>query len=117
MSPKQLADRIHGRPLGLPLSEKEVAMAAKNGLVVVYCDDDTLYLIGSQREQFSIRESRTIYYDELSLEICDDGELFISIEKDTPSAVWDITTNFIPSANYQIIDNGKVFCNAIVIKP
>ena len=117
MTPKQLADRINNRPLGLPLSENEIAMAKKNGLIVVYCDDDTLYLIGAERQQFSIHESRIIYYDELTLEISEDGELFISIMKDTPDAAWDITTNFIPSANYRIIDNGRVFCNAIVIKP
>lgn len=116
MTPNQLAQRIEGRPLGLPLSEKEIQLAAKNGMIVVYCDDDTLYMMGSERVQASIDSSRTIYYDELTYEIDEDGELFICIEKDTPDAVWDITTNFMPAARFRIIDNGKVFCIGIIIK-
>ena len=116
MTPKQLADRITMRPLGFPLSEKEIQLAAKNGMVIIYCDDDTLYMIGADRMQAMIDESRTIYYDDITYEIDDEGELFISIVKDTPDAKWDITTNFIPSASFITIDNGKVFCKGIIIK-
>ena len=116
MSPQQLANKLNGRFLGTKFTPSEISILTKNNMAIVYCDVDTLHIVGEDSYEKPLHGSITIFMNEDTYEYDPDGDLYIKIEHQTPDAVWDITTNFVKCAYFDIMWNSKVYCKAAIIK-
>lgn len=128
MTPKELAQQIHGREYGrrAQLTPEEAKAAKDSGIVVVYgASDDLVELEGAVHDE---RGTHTIYFTRAGLLVneCGDedcpyfGQL---LEKSAPlepkwnggpgGPAWTFETK-IPHETFDILEDGEVFCRGIV---
>lgn len=128
MTPKELAQQIHGREYGRRdhLTPEETKAAKASGLVVVYgASDDLVELEGAIQDEFG---TNLLYFsrDGLLANECDDEECPYferMLEKAASLApkwnggpggpAWTFETA-IPHETFDIMEDGDVFCRGIV---
>ena len=127
MTPKELAQQIHGREYGrrAQLTPEEAEAAGDSGLVVVYGASDVLVeLEGAIEDEYG---TNTLYFTREGLLVndCEDGCPYFEkvLEKATPiepkwnggpgGPAWTFQTA-IPHETFDIMEDGEVFCRGIV---
>ena len=131
MEPLQLCDMINGREYASEVTKEVEALAAENGLVIVFgASDDLMEIRGALKDEICCCNGGTTYFfdgDFLQNE-CPEGDdcpYFAKIIKNAKTVealwcergewAWAYQTD-IPHETFKIMDGGEKYCLGIVFK-
>ncbi len=139
MTKEQLAAKLNGREYPFEMTKQESADAKANGLIVAFgASDDLLELEGALSDEVGAYNGAEAYIrrDGVLLIAPDDDEMEVLEKFDFKAAIaqrqsgaikvtakwcppelkasWLIEAN-VPHANFDIMEDGELFCRAIVI--
>ena len=120
MSPKQLAKILTAKGSAYPVTAKEIKYAEEMDALIIFCDNDGLHFRGADKVDLKVKDDFILWLteDEYEVEFSEDetpGAYYIRVIKDTPDAIWDITTSY-RSYQFKTFLGTKVLCNGIIIK-
>lgn len=133
MTKEQLAAQLDGREYSFELTREEAKQAKADSLVVIYgASDDLAEFAGAIDEELGAPGEFLIFEGKLLPEMTDEDEevlrkhgvfdmaytrrdkgTWVKVEMDDEDG-WEVTTN-APHAKFNIMEEGQVFCEAIVI--
>lgn len=123
MEKEVLADLINGSEYGAQISKDIIDQAKQSGLIVIEgASDDLAELWGALRDEASVYDGGTFGIKRSKktgqLKICKPKKSKNLITAywypPEPDCSWLITTN-LPHANFDIMEDGELFCRGIVI--
>lgn len=129
MTSKELAAQLDGKQYDNEITKEQEALAADNGLVVVFgYSDDVVILCGAIDDEVGAYDGTTFHVTRDGVLItpdcdCDECEYFKiakraaseikAVWNDTGSPCWTFKTD-IPHETFQVYEDGELFCVGIV---